>query len=145
MSTSYAWPSACRYCRASVASKHGLIANSGSLCANPTHRAAACRDAICLARFIGGHAPQHVAEHPVADRPLLKRIDVDRHGVLHTVDVAGSVNSSARKNPFTGSLKKPTKSARITSSRGDGGSGPEMNLGCSAHLTSAARSTVGSN
>ena len=57
----------------------------------------------------------------------------------------GSVNSSARKKPFTGSLKKPTRSARITSSAGSGGSGPEMNFGRSLRsplLTSqrAARS-----
>ncbi len=66
----------------------GLIANLGRLA--PTQLAGRQRAAtpLRLARSIGGHAAQDVAEHPVADRPLLERVDVDRHGVLHTVDVA---------------------------------------------------------
>ena len=38
-------------------------------------------------RLVGRHAAQHVVEHPVADRPLLERVDVDGHGVLDAVDL----------------------------------------------------------
>ena len=44
------------------------------------------RHSAC-SRLVGVHAAQHVVEHPVADRPLLERVDVDGHGVLDAVDV----------------------------------------------------------
>jgi hypothetical protein len=33
------------------------------------------------------HPAQHVVQHPVADRPLLQRADLDRHRVLDFLDI----------------------------------------------------------
>ena len=40
-----------------------------------------------LPRVVGRHAAQHVAEHPVADGPLLQGVDVDGDLVGDAVDV----------------------------------------------------------
>ena len=72
---------------AAVASSVGLIADLGGLApAQLTGRQRAAAP-FRVPRIVGRHAAQDVAQHPVADRPLLERVDVDRHGVLDTVDV----------------------------------------------------------
>ena len=72
-------------------------------CASPAGPAVACRGATPRAAHRRGHAAQHVAEHPVADRPLLERVDVDGHGVLDTVDVPRQRVAPARgRSPSPG-------------------------------------------
>ena len=53
-----------------------------------------------LFRHLEVHAAQHVVQHPVADRPLFQRADLDRHRVLDRVDVPRQRAVEVAEEPF---------------------------------------------
>ena len=97
----------------------------------------------------GVHAVQHVVQHPVADRPLLERVDVDGHGVLDPVDLPRQRVVERAEEPLHRIPEEARRGRRAPRPSGGGaGSGPEMNGGCSARSPARARaafSTVESN